>query len=325
MREAILNMLKESNDFISGQEISEKLGISRTSVWKNINVLKSKGYAIESHTKKGYRLISIPDILCPEEVLPVLKTKYIGRRIIHSDSVGSTNVLTCQKASAGFGEGLVVIAEEQTAGKGRLGRKWVTPKSSAIAMSLLLMPRISPADAPGITLVMGLAVCRALKSTLNLNAKIKWPNDIVIGGKKVSGILTEMSAGMDMVNYIIVGVGVNVNIYEFPEDIRKTATSLSIEAGGSVSRKDVLASILLEFEKLYDDFKETRLDKIIDSYKELSATLGKMVRVCSITETYEGQAVDITSDGVLVVKRQNGEERRVLSGDVSIRGLNGYI
>ena len=325
MRENILNMLKESTDFLSTVEISKKLDISSASLSEGMNALKSKGYAIEYNAKKGYRLTAVPDILYPEEVLPALRTKYMGRRIIHFDSVGSTNTIAHRKASEGCGEGLAVIAEEQTEGKGRLGRKWVTPKYSAIAMSLVLKPDISPEDAPGITLVMGLAVCRALNSTSGLDAKIKWPNDVVIGGKKVCGILTEMSAGVDMVNYIIVGAGVNVNIFEFPEDIKKTATSLSIETGGRVSRKDVLASILLEFEKLYDTFKETRLDEIIDPYKKLSSTLGKMVRVSSAAETYEGLAVDITHDGVLLVKCQNGEERRVLSGDVSVRGLNGYI
>lgn len=270
-------------------------------------------------------LPEISDILCPKEVLPVLKTKYMGRSIIHCDSVGSTNELAREKAAEGCSEGLAVIAEEQTAGKGRLGRKWVTPKSAAIAMSLVLRPQINPEDAPGITLTMGLAVCRAIKSLLNIDAEIKWPNDIVIGGKKVCGILTEMSADVDRINYVIVGVGINVNVYEFPDDIRKIATSLCIEAGATVSRKDVLSAILLEFERLYDIFNKTRLNEIIDSYKKYSATLGKTVRVNSVAESFEGQAIDITQDGVLLVRCANGEIKRVLSGDVSVRGLNGYI
>lgn len=324
MKEDTLSILKDSRSFLPLSEICERLGIPMAQAADDIDDLRSLGYEIEYCAQKGYRLISIPDILYPEEILPALKTKYMGRVIIHCGSISSTNELARKRAASGDGEGLIVIAEEQTGGKGRLGRKWVTPKSAAIAMSIVLTPGTAPSEAPGITLVTGLAVCRAIKSSTGLKAEIKWPNDIIINGKKVCGILTEMSASLDRVNYVIVGVGVNVNIYEFPDDIKDIATSLCIETGSRVSRKDVLSSILLEFEKLYEEFKKTGFNKIIGPYKESCATLGKAVRVISVSESFEGQAVDVARDGALIVRRSDGEVRRVLSGDVSVRGLNGY-
>jgi birA, biotin-[acetyl-CoA-carboxylase] ligase region len=325
MRNAILQMLKESRGFISGEEISSRLNVSRMAVCKHINALKSEGYSIESYPKKGYRLTGAPDILSPGEVLPVLNTRYIGRGIIHFDSIESTNNIARQKAAEGCPDGFLVIAEEQTAGRGRLGRRWVTPKSSSIAMSLVLKPNIAPNDAPGITLIAGLSVCRAIEGCLHINSGIKWPNDIIINGRKACGILTEMSAEMDAINYVIAGIGINVNIKEFPEDIKNIATSLCIEKGTAVSRKEVLSSVLLEFEGLYDRFKESGLSSIMDDFKAHSVTLGNMVRVQGQGVSFEGEAVDITGDGILLVRLSDGTVKKVISGDVSVRGINGYL
>lgn len=325
MRYCILEVLKRSDGFVSGEEISNSLGVSRTAVWKHINVLKREGYVIESSSKKGYRLISAPDRLSQHEILPLLRTNYIGRQIIHFDSIGSTNDEARRLAGQGCSEGLVVIAEEQTSGRGRLGRKWTTPRFGAIAFSMVLKPRIKPEEAPGITLVMGTAVCRAIRKVTPLNAGIKWPNDIIINNKKVCGILTEMNAEIDAVNYIIIGVGINVNVDEFPREINDIATSISIEAGRKISRKELICAIFLEFEGLYQEYKANGLKNIIGEFKLYSVTLGRRVTVKSVNESFEGEAVDIKQNGTLVIRLDNGDEREVLSGDVSVRGIGGYV
>lgn len=325
MKEKIVELLKNSRGYISGEEISRQLNVSRTAVWKYINSIKEEGYEIESSSRKGYMLLNCPDILTPSEVVPLLRTKYIGREMLHFDSIDSTNLAARARAQEGCKEGLVVTAEEQTAGKGRLGRRWTSPKSSSITFSVVLRPAIKPSEASGITLVMGMAVCRAIKRFTTGEAGIKWPNDIILNRKKICGILTEMSGEIDAVNFIIVGAGINVNAGEFPGEIKDIATSMLIETGKITSRKEILASILKEFEKLYDSFKERGLSSMIDEYKSLSVTLGNQVKVLSSVDSFEGKAVDITDDGLLVVRLENGAERKVISGDVSVRGVNGYI
>jgi len=324
MKYEILRLLKDSEGFVSGEDISRGLGVSRTAIWKCINTLKEEGYVIDSSSRKGYRLSSSPDLLTSEEVIPVLNTAYAGREIIHYDSIDSTNNAARAKA-AGAREGLLVTAEEQTKGKGRLGRNWSTPKSQSIAFSMVLKPRIKPEGAAGITLVMGTAVCRAIRSLTGLDAGIKWPNDIIVNGKKVCGILTEMNAEVDVVNYIVVGVGINVNMTCFPEELKDIATSLCLELGCSVSRRDIIASVLLEFEGLYEEFKMRGLKNILNEFKGYSVTFGKHVKVISINESFEGEAVDITEEGLLVVKTMDNDERKVISGDVSVRGVSGCV
>lgn len=325
MKDEILKYLKESNGFVSGEEMSKHLGVSRTAIWKQINTLKSEGYVIDSYNKKGYRLVEVPDKLTRQELLPVLKTKYIGREVVHFESTDSTNMQARILAERGIREGAIVTSEEQTSGRGRLGRKWNTKKGEAIAFSLVLRPVVKPEDVSGITLVMGTAVRRAIENATSYDAGIKWPNDIILNSKKVCGILTEMSAEMESVNYIIIGVGINVNIDEFPEDIKNIATSLKIETGRAISRKDLLASVLLEFERLYDEFKANGLKNIMDEFKAHSVTLGKHVRIVSVNESFEGYVKDILADGALLIKMPDGTEKKVISGDVSVRGINGYV
>lgn len=267
----------------------------------------------------------ISDILSEKEVALLLATKYIGREILYFDSVGSTNDIALSKARQGCGEGLVVIAEEQVSGRGRLGRKWVTPKYASIAFSVVVRPAIEPERTPGITLVMGLAVCRAIEKLTELAPGIKWPNDIVVNRKKACGILTQMVSGDVGKRSIIIGTGINVNVPQFPEELKNTATSLSIESGHTVSRKELLARILFEFEELYNEFRKNGLKNIIGEFKRHSATLGRSVRVISAAENFEGVAEDITDEGILVVRRSDGRERRIISGDVSVRGINGYL
>ncbi len=324
MKDKIIRMLRQKDGYVSGEDISDVLGVSRTAVWKTINTLRDEEYIIDSSSRKGYKLIESPDVLSQVEIEPYLSTKYIGRNIIYYDTLDSTNNKARDMAIEGAEEGLVVIAEEQTKGRGRLGRVWTTPKLSSAAFSIAVRPSIKPEDASGLTLIMGDAVCRAIRKVTGLNAKIKWPNDIIVNGKKVCGILTEMNAEIERINYIVLGVGININVDKFPEDIKHIATSLNLELGKLVSRKEIVAEVFNEFEMLYDDFKENGLKNIMDEFKSFSVTLGKKVRVISINEEFEGEAIDITDDGLLVVKLEDGSTRNVISGDVSVRGISGY-
>lgn len=265
------------------------------------------------------------DSLEPGAILPHLFTRYIGREIVYFETVDSTNNAARELALKGAGEGLVIIADSQTSGRGRLNRVWVTPRSSSIAFSMVLKPPIKPCDIPGITLVMGTAVCRALRRMGFLQAGIKWPNDIVLNNKKVCGILTEMSNRVDNVNYVVAGVGINVNTEEFPQEIRAAATSLSKESGGYVQRREVLVSVFEEFENLYDGFKAEGLKSIMDEYRSYSVILGNCVKVDSINESFNGEVCDITDEGLLVIRMDDGSLRQVISGDVSIRGMKGYV
>lgn len=256
IKNKILDILKQNSDkFISGQMLSNELGITRTAIWKNIKSLKSSGYVISSVTNKGYRLMASPDILTYEEVKSGLKTKLIGRKIVHFDSVNSTNIEAKKLAEQGEEEGTIVIAEEQVLGKARMGKDWYSPKGDGIWMSIILRPKISPEFASEITDISVEAVGKALKK-LDSNICIKSPNDVFIDGKKVCGILTEMDGELNLLNYIIIGIGINVNQGKFPEGLDSKATSLRISKNKIFSRKDILCSIANNIEPLYIDLLE---------------------------------------------------------------------
>lgn len=329
MKNKILEELKSnSGQAVSGEEISRKLGISRTAVWKHIGRLRSEGYNIESQTNSGYKLLGSPDLLTLNELEPFLDTDFIGRNVVYLDSIDSTNVYAKRRAEEPFKEGTVVIAEEQSEGRGRLGRHWVSPRGKGIWMSIMLKPDIRPADAPKLTIVAAYAVANALLNCCSLEARIKWPNDIIAGGKKLCGILTEMSAEADEIKYVVIGIGINANlgIEDFGPEVSSIATSISIESGRDISRKALVASVLQEFEKVYKDFAEAGSIKfLLDEYKNKSAVLGKEIRVISRKEEIIGLAVDISEEGHLVVRSGDGSVREVMSGEVSVRGLYGYI
>jgi BirA family biotin operon repressor/biotin-[acetyl-CoA-carboxylase] ligase len=324
MKDKILEFLKKSNEYVSGEDISNEINISRTAVWKYIKKLKEEGYSIESSSKKGYRLVEAPDILSYEEIKDLLTTKYIGRNIVYLESTTSTNDIARKYAQNGESEGLVVVAEEQTKGKGRLGRRWSTPKGEAIAMSMLLRPNLSPQLISSITLAMAVSIVEALKDVTGYEVGIKWPNDIVLEGKKLCGILTEMSAEMDVINYIIIGIGLNVNQEKFDDDIKNVATSLKRCSGKRFERKVILSSIINKFEKNYEVFKTKGIEPFIDSLKKHSVLLNKRVVISNINEKYEAEAIGIDKDGSLLVRLDSGEIKKVLSGDISVRGLYGY-
>lgn len=329
MKQRILEELKaNSGQPVSGEEISRKLGISRTAVWKHISRLRREGYSIESQTNSGYRLVGSPDLLSPGELEPMLKTRFIGREIIYFDSITSTSTYAKKAAEEPFAEGTVIIAEEQTAGRGRLGRQWISTRGKGIWMSIMLKPDILPADAPKLTIAAAYAVAKALRSCCRLDARIKWPNDIVVEGKKLCGILTEMSAEADEIKNVIVGIGINANLEQkdFGPEVSSIATSIRLETGSAVSRKDLAASVLNEFEEVYEVFaREGSIKPLLDEYKNKSAVLGKEIRVISKKEEIVGLAVDISEEGHLVVRLGDGTIKEIMSGEVSVRGLCGYI
>jgi BirA family biotin operon repressor/biotin-[acetyl-CoA-carboxylase] ligase len=327
LKNDILRLLKENKDgYVSGGNICESFGVSRTAIWKCINQLKEEGYEIESVPKHGYKLLSCPDVLTYEEVYRKLETDKIGRNIVHFDTVDSTNEKAKNLAVA-TEHGTVVISEEQTIGKGRLGRSFVSPKNKGIWMSIILKPDIEPMKVSLITQIGAAAVNKALIN-MGIESFIKWPNDIIINNKKVCGILTEMSCELTMVNFVVLGIGINVNVdkEDFGEEISNVATSLKLETKKKIDRKKIVAYILNNFEKLYNDYVDRDdIVKPISICKERSILLGKEIQVIKKGEAYKAKALDIKENGSLVVQYENGEIEELISGEVSIRGKEGYV
>ena len=318
MRNKILEILQSTNEYISGEDLSRRLGISRAGIWKHMKKLKSEGYEIVSVTNKGYHLSATPDAISSDAVSAQLNTRFIARNILCLNETDSTNEEA--KRNSKMPDGTLFVSDIQTTGKGRLGRSWSSPRGTGIWMSLLLKPDIALAEAAQITLIAGIAVCRAVGH----GAKIKWPNDIVIGSRKVCGILTEMSAEIDRINYVICGIGINVNTTSFPEDLKDKATSLLIETNLKTPRAELTAAVMNEFEPLYDVFIKKGFGALRDQYRRECITLDRDIQVIYRRETVTGRAVDIDSDGGLVVKTDSGTIT-VTSGEVSVRGIYGYI
>ncbi len=325
MRNEILDMLKKAEGkFISGESIANNFNVSRTAIWKHIQKLKELGYDIQSYGSRGYSLPELPDLLFPEIIQDNLHTKIIGvepARIIYFDSTESTNIIAKKLAADNAAEGTIIIAEEQTGGKGRLDRKFFSPKYKSILFSLILRPKCLPKDAPKFTLMAAVAIILAMKK-FNLSAGIKWPNDIIFDNRKVVGILTEMSAAIEQVNYIVIGVGINANISaeDFPEDIKKIAASLAeMNGNNNISRTDFFCAVLEEFDKLYS---EMNFENIFELWRKYNITLNQNVKVISAEsgDIFTGKAIDIDSDGALVISTDTGN-KTVYAGDVSVRNL----
>lgn len=328
MKTRVIEVLKENRgEFVSGQLLSDELSVSRTSIWKYINALKEEGYDIESISRRGHRLLDCPDILTREEIAEYLNTKAIGKTICYFDHIESTNK-TAKEIASGEGEhGTVVISEEQTEGRGRIGRSWSSPKKKGIWMSIIVRPDISPTDATKMTQIAAASVYSAL-GEMDLETEIKWPNDIILNGKKVCGILTEMSSEMMQINYMVIGIGINVNqdIVDIPEDLREKATSLKIESGTTIDRKELVGKILNHFEYFYDDLVvRGDITEALEICRTKSILIGKRVRVIRRGETLEREAIGLTDEGELVVKDGDGNQSVVVSGEVSVRGEHGYV
>ncbi len=314
MDEKILEILKNSkNGYVSGEEFSKKLGITRAGIWKQMEGLRKIGYDIEAQPHLGYRLISAPDKLLAHEIKWNLKTRFVGQKIYSYETVGSTNNVAYRLAEEGADEGTVVVAERQTEGKGRIGRSWVSPKGG-VYISLILRPNLMPTEVSKLTLVVAVSVARTIRDLTDSMALIKWPNDILIGANKVCGILTELKAEQDMTSFVILGIGINVNTKQ--ASLPKNATSLLKESGDGHSKVDLTKRLLENIEAHYLLFTKNKFNDIIEEWKNLSAVLGRRVKVAEKTRTLEGQAVDVDEGGALVIRLDNGLNERVLAGDV---------
>lgn len=326
MKEEILRLLRSTDGYISGQELCNRFGVSRTAVWKAINQLKEAGYEIEAQQNKGYRLMAAPDLMTEAEIKSLMHTDWVAKEVLYFDTIDSTNTKAQELAEKGYPSGTLVVADKQESGKGRRGRSWVSPSGTGIFMTLMIKPDINPNNASMLTLVAALAVAKAITSVTGEEALIKWPNDIVVNGKKVCGILTEMNAQFDYINHIVVGIGINVHNESFPEEISQMASSLMIEAGGKrFHRAQIIAETMSYFELYYDTFLKTQdLSALVREYDELLVNRNKSVRVLDPKEPFDGKAMGITSKGELIV--DTWESRKLVSsGEVSVRGIYGYV
>ncbi len=326
MKEEILRLLRSADGYISGQELCNRFGVSRTAVWKAINQLKEAGYEIEAQQNKGYRLMAAPDLMTEAEIKSLMHTDWVAKEVLYFDTIDSTNTKAQELAEKGYQSGTLVVADKQESGKGRRGRSWVSPSGTGIFMTLMIKPDINPNNASMLTLVAALAVAKAITSVTGEEALIKWPNDIVVNGKKVCGILTEMNAQFDYINHIVVGIGINVHNESFPEEISQMASSLMIEAGGKrFHRAQIIAETMSYFEQYYDTFLKTQdLSALVREYDELLVNRNKSVRVLDPKEPFDGKAMGITPKGELIV--DTWESRKLVSsGEVSVRGIYGYV
>ncbi|MBO4375019.1 MAG: biotin--[acetyl-CoA-carboxylase] ligase [Lachnospiraceae bacterium] len=320
-----LTDLLSKNEFVSGQQIADTLGVSRNAVWKAVEKIRREGFDIEAVTGRGYRLKSNEDAFGEISIQSFLKTKWLGRDLTFFEETGSTNDEIKRKAEQGAAQGLVAVADRQTKGKGRRGRTWETPGGENIAMSCLLRPSFSPDIAPMLTMVMAISALQGIEEITGLEPFIKWPNDIVINGKKCVGILTEMSAEPDYIHYVVTGTGVNVNTESFPDEIREMATSLYLEGGRKYSRSKLTAAIINAFEKNYELFEERGdLGAFSKLYNSRCVNAGKRVCVMDPKGSFEGLAKGIDDRGELLVTKDDGEETAVYAGEVSVRGMYGY-
>lgn len=318
--ELVLAFLAEAGDeFVSGEAISDKLGLSRAAVWKHVNALRSQGYRIEAVPARGYRLLEIPDRLGELEVRPLLNTHDVGQALHWYEEVGSTNDVAKELADEGALHGEVVIAERQSAGRGRRGRSWSSPPRKNLYLSVVLRPDLPPARAPEVTLLAAVAVCQAVRRAGVASAAIKWPNDVLASGRKLAGVLTEMAAEVERVQWLVVGIGVNVNAAadDFPDELRELATSLLIERGDPVPRALFAAALLTALEEWLDRHAAEGFAPVRAAWREMSDTLGREVRVRVGSADLVGLAEDVDETGALLVRTASGLER-VVAGDVEM-------
>lgn len=326
MKSEILRLLRETEGFLSGQQLCSRFQVSRTAVWKVIEQLKEEGYAIEAVRNKGYRMTENPDVISKAELESRIDTKWAGRDVIYFPKTDSTNLRAKAAGEAGSPHGTLFVADQQTAGRGRRGRGWESPDGENVYMTLLLRPQISPDKASMLTLVMALSAAEGLWQACQVQVEIKWPNDLVINGKKICGILTEMNAEVDYIHYVVIGIGINANQTEFPEEIKDTAASLKSETGAQVFRAEMIARILERFEQNYEVFEKTEdLSGLQEAYNQRLVNRDRDVTVLDPAGTYHAHALGINEQGELMVKTQEGEIKNIFAGEVSVRGVYGYV
>lgn len=315
--------LMSEKDYISGEKLCQSLQLTRGAVWKRIQKLRAQGYVIVSAGKRGYMLSPVPDSLLPGYVARELTTGWLGRgEICYQPTVGSTNAWCKEMAREGARCGTVCLCDEQTMGRGRLGRVWDAQKGQNLLMSVLLRPKLTPESAQTVTLAAALATALAIDEVTGLSPKIKWPNDLLCEGKKLTGILVEMSADMDRLLSVVVGIGVNVNQTAFPEELQATATSLKLLLGHDVSRRSLMVSVLKHLERTITALTQGGFAAIAKEYERLSLTLHQDVTIKPVSgeAPYEAKALSLDDTGALIIGLQNGQTRRVISAEVSVRG-----
>jgi len=319
-QKTVLQLLKETDIHISGESIAQNLNISRSAVWKRIEKLRKEGFKIDAQPKSGYRLTASPDKLILEEIENELKKTIFSEKIIFYKKIESTNLTAKRLAIDGAPEGTVVIAEEQTMGRGRLNREWISPADRNILFSIIFRPEILFSQLFSLTMLTSLSIVKAIEKTTGLRPMIKWPNDIYIRKLKAGGILTEFNGEQDQINFVVVGVGLNVNFDPSLSDgIQNSATSLSKELGEKISRVKLLCAILKEIEKYYSLIHKGKINRIHQEWKDYSLVTGKSVRVTSFNSTENGVAESVDADGCLVFVNYNGERKKIVCGDVSLR------
>jgi len=322
LRESVLKALKAGNgEWVSGETLSQTLNVSRTAVWKQVQNLSTEGYKIESSPKKGYRISNPVDLLSPEEVKPGLLTEVFGQdNYFYYRQTDSTNKRARALANDGYPEGTVIVAEEQTDGRGRRGRSWYSPSNQGIYMSIILRPAFPLRQISRLSLLAGVASAEALKDELGLQPSIKWPNDILINGRKITGILSEAVTDMDSIEYIVLGIGININNLpqEFPEDFRTPPTSVLAENGQPGSRVKLLRKLLLSLERQYNFLEDDNFTPILEKARRLSMTLGQKVYFDEGSEVISGEAIDLDDKGYLLVRDYKGTIHTVMSGEISL-------
>ncbi|QPA32962.1 biotin--[acetyl-CoA-carboxylase] ligase [Thermaerobacillus caldiproteolyticus] len=320
-RKKLLELFSEAKgDFISGQKISEILGCSRTAVWKHIEDLRKEGFELEAVRRLGYRIVNTPDKVTANEIQLGLKTETLGRYIHFEEEVTSTQTIAQKLAYEGAKEGTLVVAEQQIAGRGRMARNWFSPKGTGIWMSLILRPPIPPQKAPQLTLLTAVAIAQAIQDVTGLVPDIKWPNDILINGKKCVGILTELQAEPDRIHSVIIGMGINVNqtVEQFPEDIRAIATSLAIEKGEKIKRAELIQEILFKIEMLYRQYLQHGFRPIKLLWEGYAISIGKEITARTLSGTLRGMALGITDEGVLMLEDADGNIHYIHSADIQL-------
>jgi BirA family transcriptional regulator, biotin operon repressor / biotin---[acetyl-CoA-carboxylase] ligase len=321
IRKKLLDAFSNNDEqYLSGQTLADTIGCSRTAIWKHIEELRKDGFELEAIRNKGYRIIKTPERVSADEIRLGLKTMFLGQSIYYEDTVDSTQRVAHRLAYDQSMEGTVVVAEEQTLGRGRMERKWYSPKYTGIWMSIILRPKIPLPKAPQLTLIAAVAVVQAIEELTELTPQIKWPNDILINGKKMTGILTELQAEADQINSVIIGIGINVNqkLEDFPIELREVATSLAIEQDVLFSRSEIIRSVLTHLEKLYLLYLEKGFFPIKILWESYAISIGKTIKARTLSNVIEGKALGITDDGVLKIEDQSGEIHYIYSADIEL-------
>jgi BirA family transcriptional regulator, biotin operon repressor / biotin---[acetyl-CoA-carboxylase] ligase len=321
IRKKLLDAFSNNNDqYLSGQTLADTIGCSRTAIWKHIEELRKDGFELEAIRNKGYRIVKTPERVSADEIRLGLKTKFLGQSIHYENTVDSTQRVAHRLAYDQSLEGTVVVAEEQTLGRGRMERKWYSPKYTGIWMSIILRPKIPLPKAPQLTLIAAVAVVQAIEELTELTPQIKWPNDILINGKKMTGILTELQAEADQINSVIIGMGINVNqkLEDFPIELREIATSLAIEQGVYFSRSAIIRSVLTHLEKLYILYLEKGFFPIKILWESYAISIGKTIKARTLSNVIEGKALGITDDGILKIEDHSGEIHYIYSADIEL-------